>query len=348
MTQRKTSIALDLSDSDRQALYDDHAKRLLGYRRVLAAFLKQVLPELKPYPAGQIVTMIDPDIRISTKILHPDLKIRGLNTEYREKLRHRQDLPADESKGIRFDILFRVQLPAGAREILINIEIQKDKPKDYELLPRAVSYLGELIASQTDREYVAQDYDRLMPVCSIWIVAGQDRNTITAYNLTEKTTGEPDMWGKAELVQAVILGFNEESKPEPGEEPVWNLLRGLFSTTMSVVDRLGILEDYGIPTVQDVEEEVLDMCNLGQGVYEKGKRAGELQGIQQGIQQGIEQGLRQGLQQGIEQGQAESEQRISQLKQLMVEADRTEEFLAALDDRQALSRLYREFGIITG
>ena len=117
---------------------------------------------------------------------------------------------------------------------------------------------------------------------------------------------------------------------------------------MSVVDRLGILEDYGIPTVQDVEEEVLDMCNLGQGVYEKGKRAGELQGIQQGIQQGIEQGLRQGLQQGIEQGQAESEQRISQLKQLMVEADRTEEFLAALDDRQALSRLYREFGIITG
>uniref|UniRef100_UPI00271205E2 hypothetical protein n=1 Tax=uncultured Faecalibaculum sp. TaxID=1729681 RepID=UPI00271205E2 len=135
MTQRKTSIALDLSDSDRQALYDDHAKRLLGYRRVLAAFLKQVLPELKPYPAGQIVTMIDPDIRISTKILHPDLKIRGLNTEYREKLRHRQDLPADESKGIRFDILFRVQLPAGAREILINIEIQKDKPKNYELLP---------------------------------------------------------------------------------------------------------------------------------------------------------------------------------------------------------------------
>lgn len=86
------------------------------------------------------------------------------------------------------------------------------------------------------------------------------------------------------------------------------------------------------------------MCNLGQGVYEKGKRAGELQGIKQGIQQGIEQGL----QQGIEQGQAESEQRISRLKHLMIEADRTEEFLAALDDPQTLSRLYREFGIITG
>ncbi|WP_304775014.1 hypothetical protein [uncultured Faecalibaculum sp.] len=130
--------------------------------------------------------------------------------------------------------------------VFVILVSQKDKPKSCELLPRAVSCLGELIASQTDREHV--------------------------------------------------------------------------------------------------EEEVLDMCNLGQGVYEKGKRAGELQGIKQGIQQGIEQGL----QQGIEQGQAESEQRISRLKHLMIEADRTEEFLAALDDPQTLSRLYREFGIITG
>ncbi|WP_294731188.1 hypothetical protein [uncultured Faecalibaculum sp.] len=177
---------------------------------------------------------------------------------------------------------------------------------------------------------MAQDYDRLMPVCSIWIVAGQNRNTITAYNLTEKTTGEPDMWGKAELVQTVILGFNEESKSEPGEEPVWNLLRGLFSTTMSVVDRLGILEDYGIPTVQDVEEEVLDMCNLGQGVYEKGERYGR----------------REGRREGLIEGRTETEQQISQLKQMMVKADRTEEFLAALDNPQVLYRLYREFGII--
>ncbi len=138
------------------------------------------------------------------------------------------------------------------------------------------------------------------------------------------------MWGKAELVQTVILGFNEESKSEPGEEPVWNLLRGLFSTTMSVVDRLGILEDYGIPTVQDVEEEVLDMCNLGQGVYEKGERYGR----------------REGRREGLIEGRTETEQQISQLKQMMVKADRTEEFLAALDNPQVLYRLYREFGII--
>ena len=116
--------------------------------------------------------------------------------------------------------------------VFVILVSQKDKPKSCELLPRAVSCLGELIASQTDREHV--------------------------------------------------------------------------------------------------EEEVLDMCNLGQGVYEKGERYGR----------------REGRREGLIEGRTETEQQISQLKQMMVKADRTEEFLAALDNPQVLYRLYREFGII--
>ena len=73
MTKRTTDIALDLSDSESQSLYDDHAKRLLEYRWILAAFLKEVLPEVAGYTVAQIVEMIDPDIQISTTRLHPDL-----------------------------------------------------------------------------------------------------------------------------------------------------------------------------------------------------------------------------------------------------------------------------------
>ncbi|WP_294730585.1 hypothetical protein [uncultured Faecalibaculum sp.] len=66
MTKRTTDIALDLSDSESQALYDDHAKRLLGYRWILAAFLRESLPEVARYTTAQIVEMTDPDFHHQT------------------------------------------------------------------------------------------------------------------------------------------------------------------------------------------------------------------------------------------------------------------------------------------
>ena len=325
MTEKATSLARSLTDSDSQALYDEHAKRLLGYRWILAAFLKQVMPQTGQYSVPQIVSMIEPDIQISTNRLHPDLKIRGLNQEYREKLKRRkaENRPGNEetedceSKGIRFDILFRIQLASGICQVLINIEIQKKRPAHYHLFNRIVAYIGELIASQTDREYVKGDYDSLMPVCSIWIAAGQKKNTVTVYNLEEHTDGERGMWGDPDKIRAVVLGFNEESVPVADEHPVWNLLRSLFSTTMEVEERLEILEQYQIPVTADVEEEVLTMCNLGEGVYEKGRL----------------------------QGEKDSLNRISRLIKAMTQAGRLQEFQDSIDDESRLTALFAEFEI---
>ena len=44
------------------------------------------------------------------------------------------------------------------------------------------------------------------------------------------------------------------------------------------------------------------MCNLGEGIWERGVEAGIRQGIQTGIQQGIQTGIQQGIQTGIRQG----------------------------------------------
>ncbi|WP_300971051.1 hypothetical protein [Faecalibaculum rodentium] len=45
---------------------------------------------------------------------------------------------------------------------------------------------------------------------------------------------------------------------------------------MKMEELLEILEQYQVPVTADVEEEVLTMCNLGEGVYEKGMKAGRL------------------------------------------------------------------------
>ena len=44
------------------------------------------------------------------------------------------------------------------------------------------------------------------------------------------------------------------------------------------------------------------MCNLGEGIWERGVEAGIQTGIQQGIQTGIQQGIQTGIQQGIQTG----------------------------------------------
>ncbi|WP_297566053.1 hypothetical protein [uncultured Faecalibaculum sp.] len=322
MTERRTDIALDLSDSESQALYDDHAKRLLGYRWILAAFLKEVLPGVAGYTVAQIVEMIDPDIQISTTRLHPDLRVRGLNTEYKDVPdEHDNGKKKKRSRQIRFDILFRIRLPEGARRFLINIEIQKEKPEKYVLADRATAYGAQGITSQMNVEYLKGNYSDMMPVYSIWIVAGQKKNTVSTWKLTERTDGTPGEWGEADKLRLMILGFNERSGYQEGEKPTWNLLRSLFSTTMKVEEKLEILERYDVPVIEDVEEEVLDMCNLGRGVYENGQKSGILL------------------------GEDKLTYRMGRLKEAMIKAGRQQEFLDAVGNMKAMDRLFAEFGI---
>ena len=53
---------------------------------------------------------------------------------------------------------------------------------------------------------------------------------------------------------------------------------------------------------EPMEREANYMCNLSEGVYERGYAAGILLGEQRGIQQGMQQGMQKGMQQGMQKG----------------------------------------------
>ncbi len=59
---------------------------------------------------------------------------------------------------------------------------------------------------------------------------------------------------------------------------------------------------YGITINKKFREELIDMCNLSEGVFESGRMKGLEQGILQGIEQGMEQGMKQGIAEGISKG----------------------------------------------
>ncbi len=69
-------------------------------------------------------------------------------------------------------------------------------------------------------------------------------------------------------------------KPElAGKGPEYELHRllgTLFSLELTVNEKLGIIEtEYHIPMEDNIGKDVIGMCNLGQGVWEKGKAVGK-------------------------------------------------------------------------
>ena len=79
--------------------------------------------------------------------------------------------------------------------------------------------------------------------------------------------------------------------------------------------------EYNIPMNNNWGEEVQHMCNLSQGIEQKG--------IEKGIQQGIQQGIEKGIQQGIE----KQKQEMYQSFFIMIENGiPLEQILKAIDD----------------
>lgn len=90
-------------------------------------------------------------------------------------------------------------------------------------------------------------------------------------------------------------------------------------------EKLNILEEeYQIPIENEIREDVNTMCNLSEGIEEKG--------IAKGIEKGMEQGLAQGLVQGRKEGQ-EAERRNDILR--LLKKNYTIEQIADLKDMKS-------------
>ena len=66
-------------------------------------------------------------------------------------------------------------------------------------------------------------------------------------------------------MKIIIISLND--KGMEGDNSIIRLLSTLLSTTESVEKRKQILEsEFNIPMTKEIEEEVLEMCNLGMAV----------------------------------------------------------------------------------
>ena len=266
--------------TDRDAQYDNSAKRLIAHKIILARILIKTVEKFKGMDPLEVAALIEGIPYISTVPVEPGLtnavhfqngkRIVGFNTENQE---------VNEGL-VRFDIVFYVRMKDGLSQIIINVEAQKDEPGEYEILNRAVFYVSRLISSQKEKDFENSSYDDIKCVYSIWICMNMEENTMSHIHLTkEDLIGSYEWKGNLDLLNIIMIGLAKELPEHDETYELHRLLGALLSRELTVDEKLDIIgKEYDIPLEENFRKDMSTMCNLSQGVKEEGIAIGRAEG----------------------------------------------------------------------
>ena len=266
-----STLKSTIKSTDKEAQYDEKAKKILAQKEILAHILVKTVDEFKEMNPKDVVKYIEGEPLVGVVPIEGGLtnvivenngqQIVGLNTENSE---------INEGL-IRFDIIFYVRLKDGLSKIIINVEAQKEEPFKYDILNRAIFYASRLISSQKERDFENINYNDIKKVFSIWICMNMDKNTLTHILMTKEDILDSSKWkGNLDLMNIVMIGLSKNIPEYDNNYELHRLLTVLFSKQLEVDEKLEIIEnEYNILLEDSVREEVNVMCNLGEGIREE-------------------------------------------------------------------------------
>lgn len=308
--RRRKTVSTELKNAVKAAdaipQYDMCVKRLLAEKNIIANILVNAVDVYKGMEPKDVVPYIEGEPYISMVPVEPGLtnaareengqRVVGLNTENQEI----------HEGLIKFDIIFYAWEPVktdpdaseqkapeeknkGAlNKIILNVEAQKNNPTEYKIINRAIFYVGRLISSQKERDFVNSHYDDIRSVYSIWVCMNMEENSLSHIHLTQEDLVGKNQWkGNLNLMNIIMIGLSEELPgPEEGYE-LHRLLGALLSQKLTVEEKLTIMEtEYHIPVEDNLRKDVNVMCNLGEGIEEKAIAIGEAKGEARGKAKG--------------------------------------------------------------
>ena len=275
-----TELKSAVMATDRDAQYDNSAKRLIAHKIILARILVKTVEEFKGMDPLEVAALIEGLPYISAVPVEPGLtnavhfqngqRLVGFNTENQEL-----------NEGlVRFDIVFYVRMKDGLSQIIINVEAQKDEPSDYKILNRAVFYVSRLISAQKEKDFENSSYDDIKCVYSIWICMNMEENTMGHIHLTkEDLIGSYEWKGNLDLLNIIMIGLAKELPEHDETYELHRLLGALLSRELTVDEKLDIIgKEYDIPLEENFRKDMSTMCNLSQGVKEEGIAIGRAEG----------------------------------------------------------------------
>lgn len=136
----------------------------------------------------------------------------------------------------------------GLSQVIINVEIQKKIPNEYDILNRVIFYASRLISSQKERDFVNTNYNDIKRVFSIWICVNTNENSMSYVHLTkEDLLGSYDWKGNLDLVNIILIWLAKNVPEFSREYELHRLLGTLLSSSLASEKKLDILEaEYNI------------------------------------------------------------------------------------------------------
>ena len=268
-----TDIKMSVKATDTKAQYDNKAKQLIGHKIILAHILVNTVEEFKGMNPADVVQYIEGEPHIGSVPIDGGVtnvekqeKVIGLNTENSE---------INEGM-IRFDIIFYVRMQDGLSQIIVNVEAQKAEPSSYDILNRAIFYVSRMISSKKGRDFVKSNYNNIKRVYSIWICMNMDEHSMSHIHLTrDDIIGSHNWKGDINLLNIVLVGLAEDLPEKTEKYELHRLLGALLSSKLNVDEKLDIIgNEFQIPLESDIRKDVSEMCNLSQGIEERGVEKG--------------------------------------------------------------------------
>ena len=346
MSERNNHLGKALDAAAMRAEYDEHVKRLLADKQILAWIMKNTVEEFEDMTIQDIIPCIEPP-EIGTVSVDPyNGEIIGQPNE--------SNIPYEGK--MYYDIRFNAKAPERRSteiHLMFDIEAQKDPNPGYDLVTRSIVYCSRMISEQYSRVFTGKDYDKVQKVYSIWVVmnCGRDSaNTISAYKLQHVPLhGEYKDDSRYDLVNSVFIRLPKDGAADKAinkPEAIHKMLSTLFTDELPPGDKKRILkEEYDINTTIPMEGEMQSMCNLSEAIYERGIERGMAQGMAQGLEQGIAQGIEQGMAQGMEQGREQYSRQMAKLGQFLLKEGRMDELSAILNNPSKIEELIQKYGL---
>lgn len=266
---------------DRNAQYDQAAKRILSQRKMLAWILSRVVTEFAGVPIREIADRyIVGEPEVGTTPVNRD------KTNAPRDLRQDRNEDGTSTEGtIYFDIRFHARAPKSGALItlIINVEAQKENPTEYDIIKRAVFYASRLISAQKEAEFSGSDYNGIRKVYTIWLcmrAPEHEGSSITSYTLHEKQLFGHHVEPKEhyDLINITLIYLGNH---RTGDNLI-ELLRLVFHSNAKVaVKKERLAKQYDLNLTDDMAEEMNTMCNLSEGIFEDGVKQGVKRGAKE-------------------------------------------------------------------
>ena len=286
------SIKKTVRASDKDAQYDEKAKKLLGHKIILAYILVNTIEEFREMNPKEVVNYIEGEPYISVIPVDSGMtngkKKAGDNprkeledTKTTEQVSRLNTENSEINEGmIRFDIIFYVRMKDGLTQIIINVEAQKEEPRKYKIVNRAIFYICRIVSSQKGRDFVNSEYDDMKRVYSIWICMNTRENSLNKIALKNENVFGQSRWkDKYDMIHIVTIRLSRKMDEDRGHE-LHRFLGAIFAQELSFSEKeKNLVKEFGIKLEGDRKERLTNMCNLGEGIWEQGIEQGKISGI---------------------------------------------------------------------